>query len=380
MNNITNFLNETNITFSDHNNVSSSETTPTQNMSLLTGACFTASLLGLFYLFFNAQKRLELNRACRNSDFASVVYLLREGTPVNPSSFSKYIMGIPLLEACCQEASLPIIQKLIDSGAKINAQGISGATALMLASNRNVAELLIRNGADINMKDRSGRTALHGAASFERTDVVETLIAGNADVNAKDEYGCSALYFGILSGNKEIIEALFKAGADIHVQTKSGLTLIDVAAISGDLEMIKLLMQKGVVPNMQTILHSAVQSKKIEVVQFIMSSLKPNINAQNDIGNTPLHIYSFDKDFVSIAKYLIAEGADINLRTKQGYTALDIAYEKRNEELINILTSMNAQYSPFCKIPYSAHKALQRVSPIFQHRTIRIGIVRIEIF
>lgn len=367
MNNITNFLNEPYTAFSDHNNVSPSETTPIQRVTFLAAAGLTATFLGLFYLYDVAGKQKALNDACAASDRNKVDYLLSEGARANNPFFLKYFEKNPLIIAS-ENASPQIVQTLIHSGANVNAQDDVGFTALMKASNRAVAELLIDNGADIHAKTIFGKTALHTAAANGKKDVVEALIAANADVNIKESFGGhTALHEALVSGNNEIAEALIEAGADTDTLTSHGSSSIELAIWFGNLEIVKLLMQKGAVVNMDKILLSAATSKDIGITKFFVDQ-GANINAQDNTGMTPLHFSSFQRHLVNNAKYLIEKGADVNIKSKRGYTPLDLAYMACNDELINILTSMNVQYSPSRIIPYRTYKVFERAKAMFHFR------------
>jgi len=48
---------------------------------------------------------------------------------------------------------------------------------------------LLNSGADVNAKTRNGETALHSAAIQRHKEVLELLLANGADVNALNGYG-----------------------------------------------------------------------------------------------------------------------------------------------------------------------------------------------
>src|SRR3989338_3167952 len=76
------------------------------------------------------------------------------------------------------------------------------------------SERLIATGADVNAKDVSGLSPLHMAAVNGHKDVVELLLAKGADVNAKDGNGLNPLHTAAVNGQKDIVELLIAKGAD----------------------------------------------------------------------------------------------------------------------------------------------------------------------
>ena len=88
--------------------------------------------------------------------------------------------------------------RLLSSGAAVNARTKEGWTALILAAQRNLSNLtssLISRGADVNVRDKEGQTALMHAARKGNRKTVELLVKQGADVSAKDQAGRTALMY-----------------------------------------------------------------------------------------------------------------------------------------------------------------------------------------
>lgn len=60
------------------------------------------------------------------------------------------------------------ISSLIEQGANLNAQNLSGLTPLMAAKLVEIAELLINNGADVHFRNSNGSNVLHTTALHRR--------------------------------------------------------------------------------------------------------------------------------------------------------------------------------------------------------------------
>jgi ankyrin repeat protein len=112
---------------------------------------------------------------------------------------------------------LPIVEKLLDGGAKVNAKDEYGNTSLFFATyggHLPVVEKLLENGADVNAKSIHENTALIVAAYRGHLPVVEKLLSVGADVNAKNNEGNAALLYAVERCNLSVIEKLLDANAD----------------------------------------------------------------------------------------------------------------------------------------------------------------------
>jgi ankyrin repeat protein len=119
----------------------------------------------------------------------------------------------------------------------------------------------------------------------------------------------------------------------------------------GDLDKVQLLLVKGADVNFagdkkRTPLMIAVYRRNLDLVEFLVSK-GADVNARDGDGQTAL-IYSCRQrknatPDNSIALFLLNNGADVNLRsTKKGFTALMIAAEAGNVELVQKLLEKGA--------------------------------------
>jgi uncharacterized protein len=126
-----------------------------------------------------------------------------------------------------------ITEKLLASGADVNAANIDGNTALLLASSLGhaaVVPLLIENGADIHAVDINGNTALILSAAYGFGSVVSHLISKGADVHAKNHAGRTAAMHAVDFQYLEIVDILKEEGAESPISFKS-LPQVSIEAI-----------------------------------------------------------------------------------------------------------------------------------------------------
>jgi ankyrin repeat protein len=271
---------------------------------------------------------------------------------------AKTIYGWTVLHAAVFCDSKKLVQLLIDKGVDVNVKA-SGMTPIGEAignENKEIIELLIDSGVNVNAKDDRGNTILHQAAYRGSQKIVEFLIAKGADINIGGNY---LLAFAVSSSNKELVELLVDRGLNIQTKTDGDRILISWA-IEGrkhekNLAMVEFLIAKGVdIQNKnnegETLLHEAAWSNNTKLLQFLLDRGLA-VNTEDNNGETVIYelfkhyvelyrsldrtIIFFDSDgeiissspidtdsFIESIELLIDRGADINARTKDGYTAL----------------------------------------------------------
>jgi ankyrin repeat protein len=111
--------------------------------------------------------------------------------------------------------NLPMMECLLSCGANVNERcARTGATALLCASavpNPNVepiVELLIRAGADINAQTVTGWTALHYAADDGNVQTVRCLLRHGANVSIRIIDGDLPIHVACRRGHREVVKLL----------------------------------------------------------------------------------------------------------------------------------------------------------------------------
>lgn len=108
---------------------------------------------------------------------------------------------------------------------------------------------IIASGADVNAKDALGRTPMHIAAFYGRTKVMELLLAGGADINARDHTGMAPLHAAAISGGRQSVQFLLDKQADIHATNEAGQTALHLAAATGQPKLTKFLVERSADPH-----------------------------------------------------------------------------------------------------------------------------------
>ena len=252
------------------------------------------------------------------------------------------------------------VERLLDNGADVNAQGGFFGNALQAAScssgdNVEVVKLLLERGADVNAQGGSCGSALQAAScsSGDNVEVVKLLLERGADVNAQGGSCGSALQAASCSSgdNVEVVKLLLERGADVNAQGGScGSALQAASCSSGDnVEVVKLLLERGADVNAQgghfgNALQAASHSSRdnVEVVKLLLER-GADVNAQGGhFGNALQAASHSSRDNVEVVKLLLERGADVNAQGGYFGNALQAVAAKGHEEVVKLLLERGA--------------------------------------
>ena len=208
----------------------------------------------------------------------------------------------PLLYAC--ESGQPeMVEYLLDCGANLKARDHLGLTPLMNACagwNMEVIGILVGRGVDINeitvYQDRE-YTALVVAALYGFRQMVDYLIDMKAEIPISIRE--LTLQYAVRGNHKKLFEYVQEKGLDLrnHNREKHA-DLIYKASAAGAKEIFNTLIQKGF--NFfghdlygWTVLHHAASNGKTEMVEFLLDLDGINMNIRSKRGETAYNIADF---------------------------------------------------------------------------------------
>lgn len=185
-----------------------------------------------------------------------------------------------------------------------------GNTPLMLASQQGhnqVVEFLLQKDANPNHQNQDGDGALHEAVAGQHVEAVKLLISAGANVNMRNKTLFTPLHQSVWGNScPHIVQILLDAGAKWEKRIDFPLTPMHLAAHHGFAESMKTLLEAKADPN-----------------------VKGGLS-----GRTPLHLAVESQSTVEV---LLAHGADVTAKTKDGETALHCAARVGNEEVVKLL-------------------------------------------
>jgi ankyrin repeat protein len=245
-------------------------------------------------------------------------------------------------------ADVSLMRLLLDRGADVNAANKAKATALMWAvGDFDKARLLIEHGADVNSRAESGHTPLLMAAGCgDPVAVVRLLLEKGADARYASR-GYTALMAG--AGNREVVRLLLARGTDPKGVNAAGWTALHAAAFRGEVVAVADLLERGAnvhakenIQGRTPLLWAAARGTP-EVVRLLLDR-GAEVNSREPFnGATPLIWASAsDKANRDTVAALLAMGADVSLKDKNGDTALAWARRHGDPAIEEVLQEKGA--------------------------------------
>ncbi|KAF9731964.1 ankyrin repeat protein [Paraphaeosphaeria minitans] len=279
-----------------------------------------------------------------------------------------------------------IVRALIGEGAKVNVKDKDRKTPLHLAAQdgrRDVVEALCQApDIELDLSDKEGRSALHLASLNEKPAVLTLLSEKGAMIDRKDSKKRTAFLDAAAAGNIELLKTLRACGANINQQTPlhkwsalhccvsrgrlkclkallafpGGKLDIDIVNVDGRTPLheavrrsrtaiVKALADKGAAVDTRdsqkrTPFLDAAKAGKLDMVKKLREKGADVDQVSGVNGWSALH-EAANKNYVEVARYLVGEGAKLDLKIKggsrKGLTARGIAQKKKNKEVLELL-------------------------------------------
>jgi len=239
-------------------------------------------------------------------------------------------------------------------------------TALMYAANKghaDVVEALLAAGANANAENQDGAVLYRARTAI----VVELLLGAGAEVRKYNGGGNNALLANIRRGNTDIVKLLLEADSSSeHIdwlpracETAQSMNNIDrtalmLAAEQGHLDIVQLLLDAGADVTLRhgckdpgyerTAFMFAVIEGYKDIVKVLADKVDLDlIFSFGTYGGYTALMFVSDSDedgkhhIWDIANTILENGADVNLQSWDGSTALMYAVQHRNMDMFNAL-------------------------------------------
>jgi ankyrin repeat protein len=186
-------------------------------------------------------------------------------------------------------------------------------------------------------------SGLHAAAAKGDVAAATQLIAGGADLNARDGHRRTPLH---VAGHGDVARLLLEKGADANALDVQQYDLITIAAVRDDVRMMRIAIAGGnnaknvTSPYQGTALIAAAHLGHVEPVRALIEAGAP-LDHVNNLGWTALLEAVILGDggprHVEIVRLLLAAGANSGIKDRNGATALELARQKGQAQIVRLL-------------------------------------------
>ena len=243
-----------------------------------------------------------------------------------------------------------IVKILLDHGADVNIKDRSGWSPLPQAIARkhfDIAKILIERGADINIQDQDNNTPLILATMEGNIKIVNLLLKKGANTDIKNTQMNTALHYASINGNIEIVQKLLSYNASVDVRNTDGNTPLGLASSYGHHVIVRLLLKKCTTPDWCSIREYfiflyVISEGYIEVFKALLEH-EPNLcNANVEEERATALMLALASENIEIVKILLQYNPDLEIQTTNGETALHLAVELGDLEIVEMLVRKGA--------------------------------------
>ena len=249
-------------------------------------------------------------------------------------------ISLDIIHVCLQKDYLKAFKIIFDGGfgaGEANKANIYAIHECVHSNSQRVCKFLLLNGFNVNQKDKGTlKIPLHIAFEDNNIEMAKMLIHAGSK-NSKDKERKSATDYASKDDKKAVkLVNEFKTMLYLLKRLDSEVDQMDSESISKCKEVFQDFGH--------LFIERAIKMKSPDIVYKVINNWKISPNCTNLFGFSPLHIVStiIDTSTPEIIDTLIQNGAKINHKTENGYSALHLAVMYKNIEAVRALVKRKA--------------------------------------
>lgn len=252
---------------------------------------------------------------------------------------AKYNSGYERLRNAFRRHKMEKAEQLLAEGISIDVRYPGGNTSLHWSiENAYVHGIFfcLENNASVNAQNNEHCTPLHSAVRKDHLGLARLLLENGANVNAQDIRNKTPLHF---AHSADVVCLLLEFGAEIYSISKYEQFPMQTTWGTGQVELIKRhFANSGKHSDRFNDNRTLLFFSDTEATNFLIDC-GADVNAQNDWGDTPLHMAIERRNIVKV-RALLASGANVYLTTKIGRMAMSHAV--RQPDILQLLIQRGA--------------------------------------
>ena len=214
-----------------------------------------------------------------------------------------------------------------------------------------LARVLIENGCDLEQLNKSNRSALHRHLNSVTKYIVTTFGHGT-HLYDQDHDGIAIIHYLCWSKTiqtKDVHRLLSSTDNSVlALRDSQGRLPLHFALTRGNTELVRYLLERNTHPNTAladsdgaTLLHYAVQSKRVNEVFDLVAPYCQNIFQRDNLGRSLLHHAVFENNVAGVRKIIEMGGQELlHVECAQGKTPLQLAVEIDATQVIEYLRTL----------------------------------------
>ncbi len=289
----------------------------------------------------------------KNHEFDNFKEILLESNEIDVNTRdeqNEYLMTYAVLYN-----NLEIIKLLYEMGARIDIIDNEERSILYLCIkygyDKIISFFIEKNNENIginilDIKDKLHKIPLHYAIQKKNINIIKLLLDSGSNPSTSEHNGYNSLHLAVFTHNLEICNLIIKYIGNVNARCSTGETALHLSTNLRLYEISKLLIDNGINVNLAdtvhefTALHYICTTNQIELLKYVLSKGKPNINSQDIFGNTCLHYSIIEQNYSIINELMKYEGINFNLWNIDGRIPLHHIlenYDDRYEQFLDII-------------------------------------------